>query len=251
MLAFLMMSSLYGRVLSYVTNHEVGRKSMTLASTSDVTPSSLRNNSLRTLKETMRLLTVSTVFIGMGSSSAQAGTAGLYEDKNGWSIVIPDPSWTSMPRTVPTPTMLEYTIEEVMFVGSSFAEGASLSVSRTRAPKLLKDMKMDWWFSPLSGMKDVGSPELIAKLLILQRQGEFEKKETVSEITKAEITGDELLFEFTTPLASKVNRKTIAKSYFKENVLYTAWVSALTSIFEADGGYGDTLIGMRDSFQLV
>ena len=210
-----------------------------------------RQGVMRTLKQTLRLLTATTVAVGMGSRPSRAGGAGLYEDKNGWSIVIPDPSWSTMPRTVPTPTMLEFTIEEVMFVGSSFAEGSSLSVSKTRAPKLLKDFGMDWWFSPLSGIKDVGSPELVAKLLILQRQGEFEKKETVSEITKAEIRGNELLFEFITPLASKVNRKTIAKSYFRDNILYTTWISALTSIFENEGGYSQTLYDLRDSFKLL
>ena len=55
-------------------------------------------------------------------------------------------------------------------------------------------------------------------------------------------------FEFTTPLASKVNRKTIAKSFFKDNVLYTVWVSALTNIFEAEGGYGNTLVGLKILF---
>ena len=162
---------------------------MTLAWT-NTSPSTPRENFQRVLQQSGRLLIKSGVFIGTCSRPARAGFVGLYEDKSGWSIVIPDPSWSSMPRTAPTPTMLEYTVEEVLFVGSSFAEGASMSVSKTSAPKLLKDFEMDWWFSPLSGMKDVGSPELIAKLLILQRQGEFEKKETVSEITKAEVSGN-------------------------------------------------------------
>ena len=50
-------------------------------------------------------------------------------------------------------------------------------------------------------MKDLGSPNLIAKLLVLQRQGEFEKKETSSEIFNAVIKGDDdnvLEFEFLT-----------------------------------------------------
>jgi len=127
--------------------------------------------------------------------------------------------------------------------------GSSLSITRTNAARLLKDFDIDWWFSPLNTMKDVGTPELIAKLLILQRQGEFEKKQTTSEIINAKINDDnELTFEFDTPLASSVLRRTIVKSYFKKNILVTIWLSALVSVFD-DDGYGTSLNEIRSSFK--
>ena len=204
-----------------------------------------REGGLRRVKYAASLFTA-TLIAGVKPALA----VGLYEDKeNGWSITVP-PGWSSMRRTIPTAISLDYTIEEVMYVASSFAEGASLSVSKTRAPNLLKDFKIDWWFAPLLTMKDVGSPELIAKLLILQRQGAFEKKETVSEITTTEIDGNKLQFEFISPLASNVNRKTIVKSFLKDGVLYTIWISALNSIYDNEDGYGPTLYELRNSFKL-
>ena len=63
-----------------------------------------------------------------------------------------------------------------------------------------------------------GSPEQIAKLLVLQRQGEFIQKTTASVITNAVFRENDVLeFEFETPLPGlqEVTRKTAAKAYFR------------------------------------
>ena len=99
----------------------------------------------------------------------------IYKDTtNGFSLLIAS-GWAIMPRKTPTATMLQYAPEEVLFTGSRFNEGggaSSLSVTRTNAVRLLKDFKVEWWFAPLESMGDLGSADLIAGLLILQRQGE-------------------------------------------------------------------------------
>jgi hypothetical protein len=55
--------------------------------------------------------------------------------------------------------------------------GASITVTRSNAGKLLKDFNIDWWFAPLNSMADVGSPELIARLLSLQHQGVVSRRD--------------------------------------------------------------------------
>lgn len=55
--------------------------------------------------------------------------------------------------------------------------GASITITRSNAGKLLKDFNIDWWFAPLNSMADVGSPELIAGLLSLQHQGVVSRKD--------------------------------------------------------------------------
>ena len=52
---------------------------------------------------------------------------------------------------------------------------------------LLPDFDVEWWFAPLDTMADVGTADLTAKLLIMQRQAEFEKKDTPSIISDAKI----------------------------------------------------------------
>ena len=59
-------------------------------------------------------------------------------------------------------------------------------------------------------------PCLVSRLLILQRQGEFEKKTTASEIRSAAVSGNTLQFEFATPLPGlqEVRRVTSVKAFF-------------------------------------
>ena len=109
-------------------------------------------------------------------AAAAVGTVeSTYVDSsNGFSVLV-EPGWSIMPRKTPTATLLQYAPEEVLFTGSRFNEGggaSSLSVTRTNAIRLLKDFEVEWWFAPLNSMKDLGSADLIAGLLILQRQGE-------------------------------------------------------------------------------
>jgi hypothetical protein len=108
-------------------------------------------------------------------AAAADSTESTYKDSaNGFSLLV-EPGWSIMPRKTPTATMLQFQPEEVLFTGSRFNEGggaSSLSVTRTNAARLLKDFDIEWWFAPLNNMGDLGSAELIAGLLILQRQGE-------------------------------------------------------------------------------
>jgi hypothetical protein len=167
------------------------------------------------------------------------------------------PSWLVMPRKAPAPQMKQYQEEEVLFVANSFAEGASLGVTKTNAVKLLKDFDVEWWFAPLNTLGELGSAELIAKLLILQRQGLFpsEKRETPSEITRAVFkknpnTGVECLdFDFETPIVEGVNRRTLARGFLREGSLYMLWISGLSTVLEGD--YAATLGEVLDSFTLT
>ena len=68
------------------------------------------------------------------------------------------------------PTIAKFQSEQVLLTASTLVEASSLSITRSNAAQLLKDFDIDWWFSPLNSISDVGSAELIAELLILQRQ---------------------------------------------------------------------------------
>lgn len=170
------------------------------------------------------------------------------DTNNAFALTIP-PSWANMPRKVPTPKMTQFASEEVLFTSSSFAEGASLSITKSNAVRLMKDFQVEWWFAPLQNIGDIGAPALTAELLILQRQGDFEKKTTSSEIKSAKIENDSLLFDFVTPLAEGIRRRTIAKAFLRKNDLICVWVSSLESVMDAD--YGTTLESIRNSFTLT
>ena len=180
---------------------------------------------------------------------AETAESSIYTDsQNGFSMKT-FPGWITNFGKVPRTTMAKFAPEETLFVGSNFAEGSSLSVTKSNAPRLLKDFDIEWWFAPLNDFKDLGSAQLIADLLILQRQGEFEKKTTTSEIVEAKIDDGVLYFRFRTPLARQVDRETIAKAYLKNNSIYTLWISGLTSVFE--GEYASKLTTIRDSFVIT
>lgn len=176
---------------------------------------------------------------------------GLFSDPVYRFAVIIPPSWTVIPRKSSAVTLARYLPEELLLTASSFAEGASMSVTRSNAQRLLQDFDIDYWFAPLNAITDVGTADLVARLLILQRQGEFEKRETPSVVSSAVYSRDnkELLFDFLTPLAKGVNRRTISKVYFRRGNLYTAWISGLESVFEGD--YSKTLFAVRESFILT
>ena len=101
---------------------------------------------------------------------SKSNAQGFYLDKkHKYAIEIP-PSWTVLEKTTPTAAMAKFQSEQVLMTATTFVEASSLSVTKTNAAQLLKDFDMDWWFSPLNSITDVGSAELIAELLILQRQ---------------------------------------------------------------------------------
>lgn len=145
------------------------------------TPKISTNNEMQTFRNPFYsgaiATALATILVIKGPSSAAAAdtSESTYRDfANGFSLLV-EPGWSIMPRKTPTATMLQFQPEEVLFTGSRFNEGggaSSLSVTRTNAARLLKDFDVEWWFAPLSNMGDLGSPELISGLLILQRQGE-------------------------------------------------------------------------------
>lgn len=134
---------------------------------------------------------------------------------------------------------------QIMLVGSSYSEGSSFSVTRTYASRLLKDFEVEWWFAPLPSLSDLGTADNVAKLLVLQRQGEFEKKNTASIIRNAVIKvyytllyliyricvfsfifycsafyvnqNNVLEFDFETPLPNlpEVTRSTAVRAYYR------------------------------------
>eukprot|EP01038_Epipyxis_sp_PR26KG_P005816 gene5816-8022_t len=149
----------------------------------------------------------------------------IYTDQNRkFSILIP-PSWFVLQKKDPASTMTQFQAEEVLLTANSFAEGASLSVTKTNPNRLLKDFDIEWWFAPIKKMSDIGPPELIANLLVLQRQGEFIKRITPSTISDAKIIDNVLTFEFSTPLAEGIDRKTIVKAILYDSNVLVNWVS--------------------------
>jgi len=185
------------------------------------------------------------------SSSPDGEEKYYYDTVSDFSLLIPS-GWTNMPRKAPTSsTMSEFQGEEVQLVASSFVEGASLSITKTNPSRLLKDFDIDWWFAPLNSFGDMGTPLLVAELLVLQRQGDFLKRQTPSEIKNAVFKENDsvLEFEFSTPLAEEVNRKSLVKACFVPNKgLQVIWVSALSGVWQGD--YADKLASIRDSFAI-
>ena len=106
-------------------------------------------------------------------SNAQVQETRFYLDKKfKYSIEIP-PSWSIMEKATTVPAMAKFQSEQVLMTASTFIEASSLSITRTNAAQLLKDFEIDWWFSPLNSISDVGSAQLVAELLVLQRQVTF------------------------------------------------------------------------------
>ena len=71
----------------------------------------------------------------------------LFQDpEKEFSILIP-PGWTILPRKYPVNSSTKYKQENILFVASNFIEGCSLSVTRTDARRLLKDLNIEWLFS--------------------------------------------------------------------------------------------------------
>jgi hypothetical protein len=185
-----------------------------------------------------------------------AASPAISEDKyidktNQFAIAIP-PGWTIIPKVFPTSTPIaKYQSEEVLLVASIFVESATLSVTRSYAPRLLKDFDIEWWFGTIASLADVGPADLIARLLILQRQGEFEKRLSPSEFVGAAMSSDgkAVDFDFLTPIAEGVQRRTRAKVLFRNGYLYVLWISGLDSVFIGD--YGQKLREISDSFELI
>lgn len=217
----------------------------------------------------------SVYFLGLGAGSAVVlADDVVYVDKVNKFQVNQADGWTLMPR-VSKISLSQYMHEEITLVGTNFVEGSSLSITKSRARQLLKDMKIDWWFDNLKSINDLGSANLIAELLILQRQvssihilffvlcsifillsqGDFDKKQTPSEISSAiiDVSKNSLLFEYLTPLTNEVNRKTIVKAFYKpeEDTIICCWISGLAEIFKTESSYSNKLYEILNSYTIL
>jgi len=188
---------------------------------------------------------------GTAAEDEKGESGKIYQDlTKGFYFFQPD-GFTILKKTLPSPPVAEFQAEESLVTAISIDAGASLGVTRTNARRLLQDFQIEWYFAPLDKISDLGSPALLAELLILQRQGDFLKKQSPSEVVKAEFVGDDvLLFEFLTPLREEYFRKTIAKAIYKRGSLTAVWVSGLKSIFD-DEKERVTLRRVIDTFSVV
>ena len=217
-------------------------------------PKSIQENIIKST-QSIKLLTSTLLLTNLINSdrvhATDVGVDGnFYFDKiNQFGLNLPN-GFNAMPKKTPTARLMKYQVEESLFVATQFNEGAALSVTRSQVRKLLFDFQIEWWFAPLENIKDVGNAQLIAQLLILQRQGDFEKKQTPSEILNCQFdtNTNSLMFEFITPLAEAIRRRTIVKSFFspKDLTLTSTWISALENVYDQD--FGKELFAIRNSF---
>lgn len=178
----------------------------------------------------------------LASENDLTSTSSIFIDKiNKYCVAIPS-SFIIMKNIIPKPAISKYSVEETLLTATNFNEFASLSITKTNVPNLLHDFNIDYWFAPFDSISQIGSPELLSKLLILQRQSDFENKKSVSVVTKSsfssvnnnsnsnnEVDKNVLYFTFKTPTGNNGNngglRYTAAKAYFKNNNVFVLWVS--------------------------
>lgn len=210
-------------------------------------PLSYRRDILNRMTHVAKAVSILTpVVILYPLSKVVADDKAIYIDKGlGYYLQVP-PGWFVSSEKKSTPQITRYASENVVFSATNFAEGTSMSVTQSNARQLLKDFDVEWWFAPLNKFTDLGSSELVANLLILQRQGEFEKKTTASELLDSTIDDSYLTFSFSSPLAAGVNRKTISKAFYKNGDIITIWISGLQPVFEGD--YAGVLSSFRNAF---
>lgn len=196
----------------------------------------------------------STAFINYPKKQCQAvsgitDSSLLYVDKTeNFKILIPE-GWVNLPRKQPSVTLSKYQSEDILLVSSNFNEGVSLSVTKTNARRLLKDFEIEWWFGDLNSIQDIGDADLISKLLILQRQNNFDGKiQSATELKSSKIDSQQnLYFDFNTPIADAVMRKSKSKCFYHNNYLYVLWINALGSVFDSD--YNMTINEIMSSFE--
>jgi hypothetical protein len=210
-------------------------------------PQSTSDASRSSLTQLLKPLALSALYLTSISTRIRPAVASDVEyQKLGFTLSIPD-GWTILPRKLPSVTLSQYMSEEILLVASNFVEGVSLSVTKSDARRLLKDFNIDWWFGSISAIEDVGNADLISKLLILQRQGNFDgKSPSAASLLSSSLDNQILSFAFDMPVAEGVARKTLTKSFFKNGYLYSLWISGLDSIF--DGDYAAVVRDIQNSF---
>jgi hypothetical protein len=171
------------------------------------------------------------------------------------------------------PKSIVYKAQQILLSASNFAEGASFIVLETDARRLLKEGNIDWWFAPIDRVQDLGSPSLIANLLIKERidqlkdsspyqLGSSERDKPVfndyqnavlQEFDLIDASFDSssqsLLFTYKSPIALLVDSLSFGKSYYRNGKVITIIISALNSV--ADGDYGAVMKDIRQSFSLL
>lgn len=188
------------------------------------------------------------------SADSSSPLQGLYSDvDNHFALIVPD-KWIVLARKNSPPNFGRYSGEDILLTAVNVVDGASMGVTRSDTHTLLRDLDIDWWFAPLNTLSDVGSPELISNMLIIQRQGEFEAKKTSSEVVTASFTATAqgvacLDFEFITPLVKGSKRRTLARAFLKDESLVVIWLSALNDAIKDE--LQQQLEGIRNSFLLT
>jgi len=202
---------------------------------------------LRNIIATLSILPIAT--LSSRSIADDSSSQGIDVQRESFSVQVPA-GWTILPRKIPSISFSKYLSEEGLLVASNFNEGASLSVTRSYAQRLLKDFNIDWWFDSINSIDDVGDADLISRLLILQRQANFDgKNPSASTLLTSKKVDNFVYFMFTTPLVEGVDRKTTAKVFYEGGFLYVLWISALESVFDND--YSHILTGIQESFSLA
>ena len=160
---------------------------------------------------------------------------------------------------------------EVVYVASNLAEGCSLLVNNIDARALLRDAGIEWWFGDLDTLKELGTPTLLADLLIKQRKAKlltdsnpYEGPKSEEEkrfndyqggmdegykIVDSSFDDEEqsVQFTYTNSIGKYINEVGYVKGFYSKEKLKLVWISALGSVFESD--YGDVLKDVRSSFQ--
>jgi hypothetical protein len=194
----------------------------------------------------------------------------------GWKIISKiSPSEKAMFSL--NPNSVIYKPQEILFSASNFVEGATLTVIKTDARKLLQNADIEWWFGPLNELNELGTPELIGELLGLQREDQLkdsnpyqisssgsssnynnkrkfndyqneELKEFELNESKYDYPNQCIYFSYNTSVANYVTDFTLAKGYFRQGKFVVLFVRALGSVFNGD--YGQTLKNIYNSFEI-
>lgn len=228
-------------------------------------------------KNVAQSLAAATIAFGVHSTAIQAAESNnLYSDtKNGFTIRPPS-DFSILPPKKAIKEVSAGLPEETLFQSQNFAIGGTISVTRTNIQRLLEDFGIPWANSRvIKTLPDVGSANIIAQLLLLQRQGAFGNEwfRTTLKLTSAsndaaitnmdgnisEMISTKLIetdghssveFTFTTPLSVGI-RATSAKVLYKPatNSLFVAWISGIDSKIEATA-FKDLSRAVLDSFAL-
>ena len=237
----------------------------------------------RTRQAVRSLITISTLnSLSVGCKAAAMRDQDDYVDEEnhiklslfpGWRVSLKPPSRAEKAVFSLNPKSIVYKPQEILLSASNFAEGSSLTVVKTDARRMLKAGNVEWWFSPLETVRDLGSASLISTLIIQERLEQLKDsspydistpdgtKLTYNDYQNAVLKEFELLesvindveqsiaFSYVSPLAPLVNSKTLGKTFYRGEKLITLFVSSLLSVQEGD--YGLVLKDIVNSYSYI